>query len=62
MITREQQDVLRKIEPLLRQANLMLVQLVQLGLPAVSGSNELGCGLSTALAGMEILLKHRPKK
>jgi hypothetical protein len=59
MITREQQDVLRKIEPLLRQANLMLVQL---GLPAVSGSNELGCGLSTALAGLEILLKHRPKK
>jgi hypothetical protein len=59
MITREQQDVLRKIEPLLRQANLMLVQL---GLPAVSGSNELGCGLSTALAGLQILLKHRRKK
>jgi len=60
MITREQEQVLREVEALVRQADLMVVQA---GLPAVvSGAHELGWGLSTARAGLEILLSNRSKR
>jgi hypothetical protein len=60
MITKRQIETLRKLEALMRQADLMRVQA---GLPAlVSGVYELGWGLSTALAGVAIVLKNHDRK
>jgi len=60
MISTKQLEVLREVEALVKLANL---KINQASLPAlVSGTEELGCGLSKALAGVTLILKNHDRK
>lgn len=55
MLTEKQLETLREILPLVRQANLAVVQM---HLPSLcSGVQELTSGLADAISGLELLLR-----